>query len=149
VVGHDLNQAFRLLNSDDLRAALKATEAQSVLCVSDGVYQGIVRHGHHGVPAEEFGPITVHGKEGPLQAWLHGAPGRPPAPAAEPTAHSTPRAEPEPPVHGGGIHFLGGSPSFGGSLISGDQHIVSGGVVHGDVNIGNSGIGNIRPDRAR
>ncbi|WP_149038329.1 hypothetical protein [Kitasatospora sp. MBT63] len=32
-----------------------------------------------------------------------------------------------------GNFFTGGTPSFGGSLVTGDQHTVSGGQVHGDV----------------
>lgn len=35
--------------------------------------------------------------------------------------------------------FGGGSPSFGGSLVAGDQHGVSGGHVTGDVHLGRSG----------
>ncbi|MGW3663577.1 hypothetical protein [Streptomyces sp. NPDC005141] len=35
--------------------------------------------------------------------------------------------------------FNGGSPSFGGSLVAGDQHGVSGGQVTGDVHLGGSG----------
>ncbi|MEV7778116.1 hypothetical protein [Kitasatospora sp. NPDC088351] len=157
-VGWDLNQAFRLLDSDALREALALGDGQSVLCVSDTVYQGIVRHGHHGVPAGEFRRITTEGKEGPLTAWLHGnragaalasATGREPSPAEPAPAESSP-AEPAPAERtagraaAGGIQFLGGAPSFGGSLVAGDQHIVSGGQVHGDVNIGTP-----RPDGDR
>lgn len=54
------------------------------------------------------------------------APGRPAPPTAQPS---------------GGVvfNFLGGSPSFGGSLVAGDQHGVSGGQVTGDVHLGRSG----------
>ncbi|MFE6758661.1 hypothetical protein ACFVDQ_34585 [Streptomyces sp. NPDC057684] len=39
------------------------------------------------------------------------------------------------------ITFNGGSPSFGGSFVAGDQHGVSGGRVAGDVHLGGSGSG--------
>ncbi|MEU9129231.1 hypothetical protein AB0D08_14190, partial [Kitasatospora sp. NPDC048540] len=134
VVGRDLNQAFRLLNSDQLRHLLTQSGEQLLLCVSDPVYQGIVSHGHHGVPATEFHQVSVLGKEGPLTGWVHGSAG----PAA-----AGPPVEPQRPALGGpatsgGVQFIGGSPSFGGSLVTGDQHIVSGGQVHGDISVGDS-----------
>ncbi|MFF8771509.1 hypothetical protein [Kitasatospora sp. NPDC015120] len=142
-VGWDLNQAFRLLDSDALRAALAHRDGPCVLAVSDAVHQGIVRHGHLGLPREAFHPVTVAGKEGEFTAWLHGTPapaatraapaGIPPAggPAGRPPAEDLGRAP-------AAFHFLGGSPTFGGSLIAGDQHIVSGGRVDGDINTGNT-----------
>ncbi|MYS44753.1 hypothetical protein GTY23_26690, partial [Streptomyces sp. SID5998] len=36
------------------------------------------------------------------------------------------------------FHFTGGAPRFGGSLVAGDQHGVSGGQVTGDVRLGGS-----------
>ncbi|MEU6916806.1 hypothetical protein [Streptomyces olindensis] len=76
-VGSDLNHAVRLLDSDALRDALKQREADSVLCVSDDVYRGVVRHGPLGVRPEEFHRVTVGTKEGPTVAWVHGLPGTP------------------------------------------------------------------------
>ncbi|MER5596646.1 hypothetical protein [Streptomyces sp. NPDC002265] len=40
------------------------------------------------------------------------------------------------PAPGAVFNFNGGSPSFGGSLVAGDQHGVSGGQVTGDVHLG-------------
>ncbi|MFG2649911.1 hypothetical protein [Streptomyces sp. NPDC048436] len=71
-VGSDLNHACRLLDAAPLRDALRGRQDHSVLCVSDGVYQGVVRHGPLGVRPEEFHRITVEAKEGPTVAWLHG-----------------------------------------------------------------------------
>ncbi|MFI6153353.1 hypothetical protein ACIBCA_11730 [Kitasatospora sp. NPDC051170] len=154
-VGWDLNQAFRLLDSTALREALRHRDGPCVLAVSDALYRGVVRHGHGGLRPEAFHRVTVQGKEGRFPAWLHGDPGPTPAeaPTAAPTdtpadpqteapaeapaeaAPVTPAAAPRTPAT---FQFLGGSPSFGGSLIGGDQHVVSGGVVHGDVNTGNT-----------
>ncbi|MFI9363626.1 hypothetical protein ACIG5E_21625 [Kitasatospora sp. NPDC053057] len=164
-VGWDLNQAFRLLDSTPLRDALRHRDGPCVLGVSDALYQGIVRHGHGGLLPEAFHRVTVQGKEGDFPAWLHGEPaptpvGAPsatpaaaapiaqpaPAPAAAPVpqgapapaAAPVPQGAPQPQGAPATFQFLGGTPTFGGNLIGGDQHVVSGGEVHGDVNTGNT-----------
>ncbi|MGW6903893.1 hypothetical protein [Streptomyces sp. NPDC054940] len=73
-VGSDLNHAVRLLDSAHLRNALKQRDDDSVLCVSDGIFQGVVRHDRLGVRSADFHRITVETKEGPTVAWLHGTP---------------------------------------------------------------------------
>ncbi|WP_369261312.1 hypothetical protein [Streptomyces sp. R35] len=162
-VGSDLNHACRLLDAQLLRAALRERANDFALCVSEGVHTGIVRHGHPGIPAEDFHPVTVDSKNGALRAWLHGpvphgtddhsekggapAPGdsgESPAPGAEPPASPGPAgpasaASPAAPPGGVVFQFNGGSPTFGGSLVGGDQHGVSGGQVTGDVHLGGSG----------
>ncbi|MFF4017765.1 hypothetical protein [Streptomyces sp. NPDC001843] len=160
-VGSDLNHACRLLDAPLLRAALRERTDGFALCVSEGVHTGIVRHDHHGIPADDFHPVTVTSKNGPLRAWLHGpvphgtqnhgdtgageAPvpttsGDVPAPGPrtrEAPAPPTPGAHAQPAPAAGGVVFnLGGSPRIGGSLVGGDQHGVSGGQVTGDVHLG-------------
>lgn len=71
-VGSDLNHACRLLDAQLLRTALRERRDDFALCVSESVHTGIVRHGHAGIPAEDFHPVTVDSKNGPLRAWLHG-----------------------------------------------------------------------------
>ncbi|WP_055717436.1 hypothetical protein [Streptomyces torulosus] len=166
-VGSDLNHACRLLDAQLLRAALRSRPHDFALCVSEGIHSGIVRHDHPGVLAADFHPMTVDSKNGPLRAWLHGpVPGRAPgthdpgergvgeapvpdgqgdgpAPGRDcgPTAGETTAGD-----SGGGqagpvFHFNGGAPSFGGSLVGGDQHGVSGGQVTGDVHLGGGSKG--------
>ncbi|MFF7261457.1 hypothetical protein ACFZCL_14370 [Streptomyces sp. NPDC008159] len=121
-VGSDLNHAVRLLDAAPLRDALKQSEAGSVLCVSDGVYQGVVRHGPLGVRPDEFHRVTVDTKEGPTVAWLHGGPatGTAAAPTAEaPPAAATPPAPPTTHTH-----------------VGGNQYGVTGGTVHGGLHFG-------------
>ncbi|MFE6888755.1 hypothetical protein [Streptomyces sp. NPDC057694] len=141
-VGSDLNHAVRLLNSDPLRDALKQHEDASVLCVADGIYQGVVRHGPLGVRPGDFHRITVETKEGPTVAWLHGQPvaSAPDCAAADGTsAPHAPGSGATPPRPG--TVDLGGA-SFGGSYVAGDQHGVSGqGMVLGDVNLGGGATG--------
>jgi class 3 adenylate cyclase len=113
-VGSDLNHAVRLLDSDPLRDALKARDDHSVLCVSDGVYQGVVRHGPLGVRPDDFHRITVETKEGPTVAWLHGEPGVSQNMAAEPAS------VPDPPA-----------PSPTATHVHGDLYGQTGGTLHG------------------
>ncbi|GAA2248859.1 hypothetical protein GCM10010232_40330 [Streptomyces amakusaensis] len=149
-VGSDLNHACRLLDAQLLRDALRERAEDFALCVSEGVHGGIVRHDHPGIPREQFHAITVDSKNGPLKAWLHGqlpagAPVRPQAQdhreEEETPAPGGVGERPVPDIHpapvgGVTITFQGGSPSFGGSLVAGDQHGVSGGTVTGDVHLG-------------
>jgi hypothetical protein len=73
IVGHDLNQACRLLDAPVLRDALRQRpEEDCVLCVSTPVYEGVVRHGHRGLRKEEFHRVAVTVKDDHLDAWLHG-----------------------------------------------------------------------------
>ncbi|MET8597268.1 MULTISPECIES: hypothetical protein [Streptomyces] len=159
-VGSDLNHACRLLDAALLRAALRERPDGFALCVSDSVYQGVVRHDHPGVPAADFHRVSVETKNGPLTAWLHGpvpsagedhgergageAPGGSgdrPAPTAPGAAEDT-RNHPAPAAHRGApapgpvLDVNGGTVSFGGSYVAGDQHGVSGGQVTGDVVMG-------------
>ncbi|MER7464435.1 hypothetical protein [Streptomyces sp. NPDC097981] len=101
-VGTDLNTACRLLDGDLLRAALRERADDFALCIADQVHAGIVRHGHPGIPAEQFRPVDVPSKNGRLQAWLYGPlPQGVPAPEPEgdsgagrgsaPAAHEPPR----------------------------------------------------------
>ncbi|MHB9759417.1 hypothetical protein ACYBSK_33980 [Streptomyces sp. BYX5S] len=116
-VGSDLNHAVRLLNSDPLRNALKEREDESVLCVSDAIYQGVVRHSPLGVRPADFHRITVDTKEGPTVAWLHGS-----ARTPDPTDTATASLDASPPPAAG----------HGQTLIEGNQYGQAGGIHHGD-----------------
>jgi hypothetical protein len=115
-VGSDLNHAVRLLNSDALRDALKQREADCVLCVSDDVYRGVVRHGPLGVRPEEFYRVTVETKEGPTVAWVHGEPGTPGSPAA-----AAPGSDATAPQHGS-VHIHGDQYGQTGGTLLGGQY---------------------------
>ncbi|MGW7492758.1 hypothetical protein ACWGKA_00325 [Streptomyces luteogriseus] len=116
-VGSDLNHAVRLLNSDALRDALKQREADCVLCVSDGIYEGVVRHGPLGVRPEEFHRATVETKEGPTVAWVHGERGTHHSPE---TAACSAAPAPE-----------AATPRYNDTRIKGDQYGQTGGTLHG------------------
>ncbi|GAA2625042.1 hypothetical protein [Streptomyces axinellae] len=151
-VGSDLNHAARLLDCEELRAALRERDNDLALCVSDPVHSGIVRHSHPGIPVEDFHRIAPASKNGTLSAWLYGPAALPdralgaahspetearhrpesPSPTAEPAPERTPVAPPAAPAPAGGITFNGGA-SVGGSVVGGNQYGVAGGTVHGDV----------------
>jgi hypothetical protein len=143
LVGSDLNQACRVLDSQLLRDALRTRPGESVLCVSESVYRGTVSHGYPGIRPEEFHRIVVPGKEGPVPAWLHGtdAPATPPPDDGEGRGDRGDReptvgrdgAEQHDRAPGGTVIFLDGAQRFGGSLVGGSQTVNSGGRVGGDV----------------
>ncbi|WP_175411717.1 hypothetical protein [Streptomyces sp. TRM64462] len=146
LVGHDLNQACRLLDADVLRSALAARRNEHcVLAVSAPVYEGVVRHGHRGVRPEHWREADVTVKDGVLPAWIHqsASPDRAPAPADAPAppsaADRAPAPAPAPATQErspGAVFHFHGAPVIHGSLVAGDQHGVSGGQVTGDVVLG-------------
>jgi hypothetical protein len=170
LVGHDLNQACRLLDADVLRSALATRpDEHCVLAVSAPVYEGVVRHGHRGVRPGLFRREDVAVKDGALPAWIHlgASPDQTPtraavtAPAPEsasatthppqPAAAPAPAQAPAPAERSTGavFHFHGGAPVIHGSLVGGDQHGVSGGQVTGDVVLGGTRTGDGTTDGSR
>ncbi|MFB6813650.1 hypothetical protein ACFCV8_03765 [Streptomyces sp. NPDC056347] len=138
-VGSDLNHACRLLDAEALREALRERRDDFALCVSDTVYQGVVRHSHTGVPAEEFRSVTVDSKNGPLDAWLHGA-----LPQEDPRGADAAPAAPRPTVPGPApAAGFGGAPITGG-VFGGTNHGIGGGTFHGNVSFGDGGRGERR-----
>ncbi|MEU5058725.1 MULTISPECIES: hypothetical protein [Streptomyces] len=127
-VGADLNHACRLLDAEPLRDALRRRDEDSVLCVSDALYQGVVRHGPVGVRPDAFHRVTVQAKEGPTVAWVHGGGGTdrttPEAGTGRTTSEeSRPATDPGP------------TPDTrpGTAQVGRDQYGVAGGTVHGDL----------------
>ncbi|GAA2809596.1 hypothetical protein GCM10010441_37720 [Kitasatospora paracochleata] len=87
--GADLDAAFRMLDAEPLRAALRASDGPVVVGVSDFVHRGTVRHGYPGIPPESFRRTEFTAKEGVLPLWVNGPAG--PGPAA-PAAAGAPQA---------------------------------------------------------
>ncbi|MFF9347995.1 hypothetical protein [Streptomyces sp. NPDC014734] len=142
-VGSDLNHACRLLDAELLRNALRDDPEDFALCVSDAVYQGVVRHSHTGVPAEEFRSVTVDSKNGPLAAWLRG-----------PVPHAVPRSGDADAAAGPGVvphtpqaparTFDFGGATVSGGVFGGTNHGIGGGTFNGDVHFGDGGRGERR-----
>ncbi|AJC59090.1 hypothetical protein GZL_06520 [Streptomyces sp. 769] len=70
-LGKEVVEAFRLLDSADLREALRRSSQPSVLAVSEGVHRSVVQYGHPGIDPEHFHPFVAESKEGALTGWLH------------------------------------------------------------------------------
>ncbi|MFF3616116.1 hypothetical protein [Streptomyces sp. NPDC002580] len=110
---------------------------------------GRARGGHGENHSEEGGAPAPGGSgespaPGAATAPETPEPDRPKAPTPAPEAAGQAPAEAEPvapaaPPANVVFNFTGGSPGFGGSLVAGDQHGVSGGRVTGDVHLGRSG----------
>ncbi|MFE7624334.1 hypothetical protein [Streptomyces sp. NPDC057509] len=140
-VGSDLNHACRLLDAEALRIALRNERGDFALCVSESVYQGVVRHNHPGVPADEFHAVTVDSKNGPLPAWLHGQVPLPledagggqdrsaPSGATQTTREQSASAAPP-------AAFEFGGATVNGGVFGAENHGIGGGVFHGDVHFG-------------
>src|SRR6266540_1223124 len=82
--GEDLNQAFRLLDSEPAHTCLAEAPADLAVIVSDTIYQAIVKHGYRRIDPRGYRPVTIIAKETNVRAWVH-------APQA-PTPTSRPRA---------------------------------------------------------
>ncbi|MFL6126230.1 hypothetical protein [Actinophytocola sp.] len=55
--GEDLDLAFRLLNSPELKSRLQQTGAPLVLAVSDHIHRSVIRHGYDGIDGRTFEPL--------------------------------------------------------------------------------------------
>jgi hypothetical protein len=63
--GSALNDAYGLLNSDELRDNLRRHPEQPLaLMVSQEIYDGVVRHGYGAINPADYFPTTVHLKHG-------------------------------------------------------------------------------------
>ncbi|WP_441246428.1 hypothetical protein [Kitasatospora sp. McL0602] len=136
-LGADLVEAFRLLDSDALHQALRRTDEASVLCVSEAVHHGVVRHGHPGIRAEHFHHFATEAKEGALTGWLHDPtqiatePGRPERPAGQPSGPTHSPAPPQPshtsalpPMQiGSGNFFFGTGAQVAGDAVAGNKYV--------------------------
>jgi tetratricopeptide (TPR) repeat protein len=69
--GEDLNTAFRLLDSDILRANLAAASGDLAVIVSDSIYQAIVKHGYGRIEPAAYRPVSVIAKETTAIGWIY------------------------------------------------------------------------------
>ncbi|MCG8916274.1 hypothetical protein L6E12_10780 [Actinokineospora sp. PR83] len=117
-VGSDVNHVFRLLDSDALREAARATRRRCVILVSDVLYQGIIRHGYGAISPDSHQRTVVRAKETTATAWLS-------IPGDDATARTVASREPAV-VQRRDPHPVGSGVNVAGSFVGGDQ------VVHGD-----------------
>ncbi len=94
-VGFDVNHAFRLLESELVRYAIRTSSAACAVIVSDSVYQSVIRHGYGDVATTEYARAHVVNKEDESVAWLR-LPGVPRGARKAVSRFVQERAEPEP-----------------------------------------------------
>ncbi|MEY9933415.1 hypothetical protein ABH926_008070 [Catenulispora sp. GP43] len=92
--GYDVNLAFRLVDARPLREALEHSAASVGLIVSEGVHDGVLRHGYGGLDAAAFERVRVQVKSADVPGWiqLFGAGALLPVPRQ--VARSVPGVEP-------------------------------------------------------
>ncbi|HEU5161302.1 MAG TPA: hypothetical protein VFU43_30195 [Streptosporangiaceae bacterium] len=76
LVGTAVNHAFRILEAEQLRQALRRTGTDLVLIASERVYEDVIRHGDGLVDPDEYQPVEVRIKETIAPAWIR-VPGTP------------------------------------------------------------------------
>jgi class 3 adenylate cyclase len=69
--GQELNIAFRLLDSEPLRAALRAGAGPLAVMVSDAIYDGVVRDGWRILESGDWELVDVRVKQWSGHAWLY------------------------------------------------------------------------------
>ena len=68
--GYDVNLAFRLVDAQPLRAAMAGSSAPVGLIVSEGVHDGVLRHGYGGLDAAAFQRVPVRVKTADVAGWI-------------------------------------------------------------------------------
>ena len=68
--GTPLNEAYWLLNSDELRDRLRKSTAPMALMISQDIYDGVVRHGYPQIDPGAFEMCVVTHKKRDLNVWL-------------------------------------------------------------------------------
>jgi class 3 adenylate cyclase len=68
--GSPLNEAYWLLNSDELRTCLLETSAPMALMVSEDIYNGVVRHGYPQIDPGMFEMRVVKHKKRDARVWV-------------------------------------------------------------------------------
>ena len=115
-VGTELNTAFRLVDSEPIRAALEEhPEAQLAVIVSDLIHQLVIRHGHGAVRPSDYVRVSVKAKELVMDAWIR-VTGR----HVTPSAPVEPRTERRSATDGGGTTF-NGPITVGGDFVGGSK----------------------------
>ena len=68
--GYDVNLAFRLVDARPLREAMEHSTAAVGLIVSEGVHDGVLRHGYGGLDAGAFEQVRVQVKSADVPGWI-------------------------------------------------------------------------------
>lgn len=107
--GYDVNLAFRLVDARPLREAMEHSAAAVGLVVSEGVHDGVLRHGYGGLDAAAFERVRVQVKSVDVVGWVQLFAGGAVLPVPRQAARSVPATEPD----GGNGDVLGEAAGLG------------------------------------
>lgn len=95
--GEQLNHAFRIIDNDVIRHALKTSQSDIVVAVSADFFEKIVKPGYGALDPDKYAPVRIEAKETSTVVWVNSELDLP-APArvdAAPTPVIAPRADPK------------------------------------------------------
>jgi hypothetical protein len=97
--GEQLNHAFRIIDNDVIRNALKITRNDVVVAVSDDFFQKIIKPGYGALDPDVYAPVMISAKETTTVVWVNSAHDLPaPARIAVQSAKTVVTREAEPQV---------------------------------------------------
>ena len=123
LVGFDVNHAFRLLESELVRYAIRTSSAMCAVIASDSIYQSVIRHGYGSVAPGEYARARVVNKEDDSVAWLR-LPGAPRGALKAVRKFAQEQAEPQA-SRGGVIIRANGEVGMRSSIIAGRDAVVN------------------------
>ena len=94
--GYDVNLAFRLVDARPLREAMEHSTAAVGLIVSEGVHDGVLRHGYGGLDAAAYEQVRVQVKSADVPGWIQLFGGGVVLPVPRGVARPVPGLEPGP-----------------------------------------------------
>ncbi|WP_049871887.1 nucleotidyl cyclase domain-containing protein [Catenulispora acidiphila] len=92
--GYDVNLAFRLVDACPLREAMEHSAATVGLIVSEGVHDGVLRHGYGGLDVAAFEQVRVQVKSADVPGWIQLFGGGSVLPVPLQVVRSVPETEP-------------------------------------------------------
>lgn len=120
-IGAAVIDAFRICAADELKEELAKAAEPSVLCVSDQLYQSLVRHQHPGLAPEHFYPLDTSSKDGRREGWIYDrARNHEPRPTAEREVSASVPTPVAPPAAG---NSFSGTTHIAGDVVGGNKYV--------------------------
>jgi hypothetical protein len=69
--GEQLNHAFRIIDNDVLRQALRTTKKHLVTAVSDSFFQDLIKPGYGSLDPDDYAPVRISVKETTTIVWIN------------------------------------------------------------------------------
>ncbi|MGW5642594.1 hypothetical protein ACWEV3_16585 [Saccharopolyspora sp. NPDC003752] len=123
-VGSDLNDAFRMLNCDAIRSALRDRPACVLGVIVSPAFQSVIKHGYGAINPADYAEVPVERTHTPMSGWLRlvGEAGATQNSPIHQQPQSRAPAAHDPTTSRAGTHFHAGV-SVRGDLVSGDKTV--------------------------